>query len=331
MGMALEPQVYAGSASRRFAEKVCEYLGARLGESEVITFPEGNTFVRLCQTVRDKEVYIIQTVGVNPNDDFMEMLFWIDALRRASASTVTAVMPYFSYSKADKKDEPHVSIRARVCADCLEVTGADRIVTMDLHSPQVQGFFKIPVDNLYAQPVLCAYIKSIGIDNLVTVSPDVGFAKSARKYAAVLGTTVAIGDKVRSSHDSNALVLDLIGDVQGRNALIVDDFTVTCGTLADTARILRERGALRILACVSHAALRGPGLERLGESPIQQLVITDTVENPLARAQPKVKVISVAPLFAEAIMRIHNRQSVSQLFDSVPASVVEECLRASLP
>lgn len=299
-----------------FAEKMCSYLGTELGKSQTIKFSEGNTFVKILEKVRDKDVYIVQTIGMSPNDEFMELLFWIDAFKRSSASSVTAIIPYFSYAKGDKKDEPRVSIRARVCADCLEITGVDRIVTMDLHSPQIQGFFKKPVDHLYGFPILCEYIKSKNIENLVVVSPDAGFAKNARKFATILKAPVAIGDKIRTDHDEKAQVLEIIGDVKGKNAVIVDDFTISCGTLADTARALKENGAGKIYACVTHTLLRDNGLKKLEESEIEELIITDTVENPQVFGHPKVKVVSVAPLFAEAVKIIHSRESLSLLFDN---------------
>lgn len=310
-------RIFAGSSSRNFAEKMCNYLKIGMGKSETIVFSEGNTFVKILEKVRDKDVYIVQTIGLHPNEDFMELLFWIDAFKRSSASSVTAILPYFSYAKGDKKDEPRVSIRARVCADCLEITGVDRIITMDLHSPQIQGFFKKPVDHLYGLPIISNYIKSKKLENLVVVSPDAGFAKNARKYADKLKVPVAIGDKTRESHDEKAEVLEIIGNVKGKNVLIVDDFTISCGTLIDTARAVKEHGAEKIYACVSHALLGEKGLKALENSPIEELIITDTVENTKAFNHPKIKVVSVAPLFAEAVKIIHNRESLSQLFEDI--------------
>ncbi|MHB1485269.1 MAG: ribose-phosphate diphosphokinase [Saccharofermentanales bacterium] len=310
-------RIFAGSSSIRFAENMCKFLGTEIGQAQTIKFSEGNTFVKILEKVRDKDVYIVQTIGLQPNDDFMELLFWIDAFKRASASSVTAIIPFFSYAKGDKKDEPRVSIRARVCADCLEITGVDRIITMDLHSPQIQGFFKKPVDHLYGMQILCEYIKAKRLKNLVVVSPDIGFAKSARNYAKLLDASVAIGDKTRKSHDENAEILEIIGDVKGKNAIIVDDFTLSCGTLVDTARVLKENGALKIYACVTHALLREKGLKALDESPIEELIITDTVENQEAFMHPKVKVVSVAPFFAKAVEIIHNKDSLSQLFENI--------------
>lgn len=310
-------KIFAGSSSIGFAEKMCSYLGTEMGRAETIIFTEGNTFVKIQEQVRDKDVYIVQTIGPRPNNDFMELLFWIDAFKRSSAASVTAIIPYFSYAKGDKKDEPRVSIRARVCADCLEVCGVDRIITMDLHSPQIQGFFKKPVDHLYGMPILCDYIKEMNIDNLVVVSPDTGFAKNARKYATALNCPVAIADKIRRGHDEHAEILEIIGSVEGRNALIVDDFTITLGTLAETAKALKKHGAQKIYACVSHALLKEKGLKLLESSCIEELITTDTVENPAAFAHAKVKIVSVSSLFARAVKIIHDRQSLSQLFESL--------------
>lgn len=310
-------KIFSGSSSVKFTEKMCKYLGTEVGQSQTITFSEGNIFVKILEKVRDKDVYIVQTIGMRPNDDFMELLFLIDAFKRASASSVTAIIPYFSYGKGDKKDEPRVSIRARVCADCLEVTGIDRIITMDLHSPQIQGFFKKPVDHLYGMSTLCKYIRSKQLENMVVVSPDAGFAKNARNFAYLLKAPVAIGDKTRICHDEKAEVMGIIGDVKGKNAVIVDDFTISCGTLIDTARVLKKNGAKRIYACVSHALLGDSGLNALTESDIEELVITDTVENLKAFSHPKVRVVSVAELFGDAVRIIHNKDSLSLLFDDM--------------
>jgi ribose-phosphate pyrophosphokinase len=316
-----EIKVFAGSSGREFAKRVCEYIGVSLGKSEVITFSEGNTFVRVGETVRDKDVYLVQSIGLRPNDEFVEILFWMDAFKRASANSVTAIMPYFGYAKGDKKDEPRVSIRARVCADAIEQAGADRVVTMDLHSPQIQGFFKRPVDHLFALPVLCEYIKALNLDNLVVVSPDTGFAKSARKYASTLNVSVAIGDKIRRGHDERPEVLEIIGDVEGKNCLIVDDFSISGGTLVELARGLKQKGACRILTCLSHLLLSKDAVKRIDDSDIEMVIGTDSVENQWIEMSDKIQVVSVAPLFAEAIMRIHNRESVSVLFDRPPDQV----------
>jgi len=313
-----DAKIFTGRSSKLFAGKICDYLGMEMGESETIVFSEGALFVKILEKVRDKDVYLIQTIGTQPNDEFMELLFYVDAFKRASASSVTAILPYFAYAKGDKKDEPRVSIRARVCADCLEAAGVDRIITMDLHSPQIQGFFKKPVDHLYAMSTLCTEVSKQNIDNLVVVAPDTGFAKNARKYANKLGVGLAIGDKVRRSHNELAEVEGIIGDVAGRNALIVDDFTISCGTLVATARFLKNLGVDRVFACVSHCVMSERALSELSNSPIERLFITDTVENPAAFTHPKIKVVSMAPVFGEAIRIIHNRESLSQLFDGQP-------------
>src|SRR5436190_13639419 len=224
--------VFGGSGSPQLTRKICAYLQIQPGLSEVLHFSEGNLFVRILENVRGRQVYLVQSTAYPANDNFMELLFWIDAFRRASAESITVVMPYFSYAKGDKKDEPRVSIRARVCADAIEVAGADRVLTMDLHAPQIQGFFHVPVDNLYALPLMCDRIKQLELHNVVVVSPDVGFAKQARSYASSLGVPIAIADKERIAHDERACVLQIIGDVGGRTAVIVDDFTISGGTLA---------------------------------------------------------------------------------------------------
>ncbi|GKX30885.1 ribose-phosphate pyrophosphokinase [Vallitalea longa] len=323
LGTESEIKVFAGSTGKDFAIKICNYLDSQLGKSKVITFSEGNTYVKVEETVRDKDVYLVQSMGLHPNDEFTEILFWIDAFKRASASSVTVIMPYFSYAKGDKKDEPRVSIRARVCTECIELAGADRVVTMDLHSPQIQGFFKKPVDHLFALPILCEYIKSLNIEDLVVVSPDSGFAKEARKIARYLGVPVAIGDKEREGHDENAKIIEIVGNVEGKNALIVDDFSISGGTLIDLANELRKRGVKKIYASLSHILLNEKGVAKLKDSPIEKLISTDSVYNPYIMDCKKIKIVSVAPLFAETINRIHKRESVSPLFEKVPKKVIQ--------
>ena len=289
--------------------------GSRSAASETHRFSEGNLFVRVLENVRGRDTFLVQGTAFPANDNFMELLFWIDALKRASAASVTAVIPYFSYAKGDKKDEPRVSIRARVCADAIEATGVDRVVTMDLHAPQVQGFFHVPVDDLYAMPMLCDAIVAKGLPDVVVVAPDAGFAKRARAFAQRLNVPYAIADKERTDHSEAAHVLDLIGDVEGKTAVIVDDFTISAGSLADAARIAADRGAAQIYAMVSHGLLTETAVERLEASPIERLFITDTVETQPVALPPKVEVISVAALFGEAIRRIHRRESISILFE----------------
>ncbi len=223
-------------------------------------------------------------------------------------------MPYFSYAKGDKKDKPRVSIRARVCADAIEAAGADRVVTMDLHAAQIQGFFRIPVNDLYALPVLCEAIQRKNIDDLIVVSPDTDFAKQARKYASFLGTNLEIGDKERVTHDEKAEVLEIIGDVEGKTALVVDDFTISGGTLVDIAYKLKERGARDILVAISHGAFSTDSMGKIAESPISRLIVTDSIETQPVEFADKIEIVSVTPLFGEAIKSIHNRESISVLF-----------------
>ena len=306
--------VLGGSASIHLTETICRYLGITAAQRDVLRFSDGNTFVRVGENVRGRHVYLVQSVVYPVNDNFMELLFWIDALKRASAASVTVIMPYFSYVKGDKKDEPRVSIRARVCADAMEVTGADRVVTLDMLPPQLQGFFHVPVDNLYALHLFCETFKAKQLTDLVVVSPDIGFAKQAAKYAAYLGTQLAIGNKERRGHDERAEVMGIIGDVQDKTAIIVDDFTISGGTLVEAAKQLIKQGAKRVFAAVTHGAFSAGSMERLMNSPIEQLLITDSIETQTVPFCPKIEVISVAPLFAEAIRRIHSRESLSVLF-----------------
>ena len=305
----------AGSASRRLGAAIADYLGVELSASETLQFSDGNTFVRVLDNVRGRNVFLVQGTGPPANDHFMELLFWIDALKRASAASVTAVIPYFSYAKGDKKDEPRVSIRGRVCADAIEAAGVDRVVTLDLHAPQVAGFFKVPVDDLYALPVLCEAISAKGLSDLVVVAPDAGFAKKGRLFANRLGVPLAIADKRRDDHSETAEVTELIGDVEGRRALIVDDFTTSAGTLVDAARLVAERGATEVCAAVTHGVLGAGAIERLHASPIQRLFVTDSVETVLDVVSERVEVVSVAGLFGEAIRRIATRSSISVLFE----------------
>ena len=309
-----EMLIFGGSASPRLTRNICKYLGVSVGASEVLRFSEGNLFVRIKENVRGRRVYLVQSTAFPTNDNFMELLFWIDAFKRASADQVTVVMPYFSYAKGDKKDEPRVSIRARVCADAIEATGADRVVTMDLHAPQIAGFFRIPTDDLYGMPVLCEAIEKRKLEDLIVVSPDTGFVKSARRYASRLGCSIAIANKERKGHDERAEVMELIGSVEGKTALIVDDFTISAGTLAEAASVLMDRGAKNVLAAVTHGVFVEGSMERIQQSAIQRLFVTDSIETQPVELCDKIEVVSVAPLFGEAIRRIHQRESISVLF-----------------
>lgn len=322
-----EFKVFAGSTSIDFTNKVCDYLGIERGKSETISFSDGNIFVKVNETVRGKDVYFIQSIAMKPNDEFTEILFWIDAFKRASANSVTVIIPYFGYAKGDKKDEPRVSIRGRVCAECIEAIGADRVVTMDLHSPQVQGFFRKPVDNLFAFPIICNYIQQTRLDNYVIVSPDVGFSKQATKFAELLDAKVAIGNKVRKGHDENPEIMDIIGDVSGKNAVIVDDFTISGGTLINLTKALKFHGAKKIIACLSHNLISKTGIEKLNDSDIEYLISTDTIYNENIAGNPKVRTLSAAPLFAESILRISNRESLSPIFDDIPQKIYDYSIR----
>ena len=313
--MESEINIFAGTSGIPFADKMCSYLGVERGKTEVIRFSEGNTYVKIGERVRSREIYLVQPIGLCSNDDFVELLFWLDAFKRAGADYVTVIIPYFSYAKGDKKDEPRVSIRARVCAECIELEGADRVITMDLHAPQIQGFFKKPVDHLFARPVIINYLKTILPDNAVIVSPDSGNAKVARKYADELNLPVAIGDKTRCGNDENAEILEIIGNVAGKNAIIVDDFSISGGTVVNLAAELKKRGAKDIIACFSHIPLSRKGVDAIENSCIQTVVSTDSLYNPNTVNMKKLKIVSVAPMFAEAVRRMQMRESINDLFD----------------
>ena len=306
--------ILAGSANPKLAGDIAKLLGVQLCPCEAHYFSEGNVFVRVLDNVRGRDVYVIQGIHYPVNDNFMELLFWIDALKRASAQNVTAVIPFFSYAKGDKKDEPRVSIRARVCADALEAAGADRVLTMDLHSPQIQGFFSVPVDHLYGRTVISNFIKARNIPDLIVCSPDVGFAKGASAYANLLGVPVVIGNKQRHDHDEKVEVLEVIGNVEGKNVLLVDDFTISGGTLIEMANVLKSKGAKDIYAAVTHGVFSKGAAARIAASPVKEVFMTDTIENHPESLPPNVTLVTVAPLFTEAIRSIHDRTSVSQLF-----------------
>ncbi|HKN64429.1 MAG TPA: ribose-phosphate diphosphokinase [Gaiellaceae bacterium] len=309
-----QPVVVCGSGSRRLGSAICEELGVQPAAAETMRFAEGTIFVRLLENVRGRDVYVVQSTIYPTNDKVVELLFWLDACRRASAASVTAVVPYFSYGKGDKKDEPRVSIRARVLADAIEVAGADRVVAMDLHAPQIQGFFRIPVDDLYALPILVDAIRRAGVQDPVVVSPDSGYAKMARRFARRLGGGFALADKTRSGHDEEVEVFGLLGDVAGRDAVLVDDFVASGGTLVEAAERLVERGARSVIAAATHGLFSGDAAAKLAASPIERVIVTDTVENQPHPLGEKVEVVSVAGLFAEAIKRVHGRESISVLF-----------------
>jgi ribose-phosphate pyrophosphokinase len=307
-------KVFAGSANPKLAHAICKKLGVESSPCETIRFGEGNIFVRVLDNVRGRDAFIVQGISHPVNDSLVELLFWIDALKRASAAQVTAVIPFFSYAKGDKKDEPRVSIRARVCADALEAAGVDRVLTMDLHSAQIQGFFKKPVDHLYARPVLCDYFLKKKIPDLVVASADVGFGKQAARYAEALAAPVVIGNKERFGHTETARVWSVIGEVRNKNVLIVDDIAFTGGSLVAMTKAVGDAGARDVYAAVSHGVLSPGSAEKIEQSGIKEFVITDTIERHIDRLPKNARIVSVAPMFAEAIRSIHERTSVSSLF-----------------
>lgn len=310
-----KPLIFPGSGSRQFTEAICKHLRVKPGSCDAKHFSEGNTFVRVLENVRGRDVFFVQSLSYPVNDHLMEILFYADAFRRASAKSVTAVIPFFSYGKGDKKDEPRVSIRARVVADCLEAAGVDRIVTMDLHAPQIQGFFRVPVDHLFALPVIAGYFKKKIKKDWVVVAPDVGAAQMANFYAKALGAKTVIAEKTREDHREKAIVKRIIGHVEGRNALIVDDFTITGGTLIATAAKLKEEKAGDIYAAVAHGVFTAGSAARIDASPIKEMVITDTIEHRFEPPPKKLRVVSTAKLFAQAINNIYQQTSVSKLFE----------------
>lgn len=310
--------IFAGQGSRKLTERICAHLGLPVGLNETITFSEGNTFVRIGENVRGRDTFIVQSTVYPTNDNFMELLFYIDALKRASARSVTAVIPYFSYAKGDKKDEPRVSIRARVCADSMEAAGVDRVVTIDLHAPQIQGFFSVPVDNLMALPILADRLMeemNDSVDDVVIVAADTGFAKEAREYATYLGCPVAIADKMRVAHDDSAEILGILGTVEGKKAVIVDDFAISCRTLCGTAAELLDMGATDVYAAISHGVFTPAAMGLLAESKITKLFVTDSIETQPAPLVPPVETVSVDGLLSEAIRRISHGESLSSMFD----------------
>ena len=319
-------KLFAGRSNTKLAQEIADYLGTSIGPMVVKNFADGEIYVQVKESVRGDDVFIIQPLCNPVNENLVELLIIIDAFKRASANSITAIIPYFGYAKADKKDEPRVSIRARVCADCIEMCGADRVVTMDLHAAQVQGFFSKPVDHLYASALLCEYARHLGIvnENLVVVSPDAGSAKRARAYANILGCNVAIGEKVRIGHDENPNALEIIGDVKGKTCMVVDDFTISGNTLCKVAYGLMDKGAKEIYAFLSHAIVKEDAVKLIEESPIKMLVTTDTVDNTdVLKNSKKIKVVSAAPLFAEAVRTIHEREPMAYMFEHLPARLME--------
>ena len=308
------PIVFSGNAHEPLARDVCAYLGVPLGCANVFDFANGNTFVQLRQNIRERDVFIIQPGAKPVNHHLVELLIMIDAARRASAGRITAVAPFFAYGRSDKKDQPRVPITARLFADLIETAGADRMLTMDLHAGQIQGFFRIPTDELTGQRLLVDYFVEQGFDGVV-VSPDLGSAKRARAAADRLRVPLAITEKRRSGgKEDRAEVMQLIGEVNGRDVLIIDDEIDTAGTVVQVAELLRREGAQKIYSAATHGVLSPPALERLATSPISKVVVTDTLPPPNNGAMCGLEIVSIAPLLGEAIRRIHEGDSVGALF-----------------
>jgi len=312
----LEMKIFTGNAHPALAGSICRYLNVPLGDASVSSFPDGETYVKINDNIRGRDVFIIQPTCPPTNQNLMELLILVDAARRASAARITAVIPFFGYARQDRKDQPRVPITAKLVANLLVAAGVNRVLTMDLHAQQLQGFFDIPVDHLHARPVMVQHLHKLAIGNLVVVSPDVGGVKMASAYAQALGAGLAIVVKKRKSAVETE-ASHIIGDVGGQNVLIVDDLTETAGTLTSAARMLRSQGALDIYAGVSHAVLTDLAVERLKDSEIKELITTDSVPVRPTSDQ-RVKVLSVAELLGEGIRRIHDDESVSSLFELKP-------------
>jgi len=308
-------KVISGTAHPELGRDVCALLGIEPCRTTFVRYSNENMLVQIDENVREADVFVIQPSCAPVSDGIIELLITIDALRHASAARITAVLPYFPYARSDKKDRPRISIAARLMADLIQAAGADRILTMNLHSPQVQGFFRIPADQLQAAPILCDYLReSRDLSNYVLVAGDVGESKDVGHYASRLDLPIAIVDKRRHGDDEAARAVNLIGDVKGKVALIVDDEVASGGTLVEAARFVLERGATAVEACVVHPVLSGKAVERIEASPLRQLLVTDTIPLTERKRSAKIQVKSVAPIFAQAIRAIHDGSSVSRLF-----------------
>jgi len=308
-------EIFSGNANKGLAEEIAKELGKKLGGMMVERFSEGEIRVKIDDNVRGKDVFVIQPTCPPPNENLMELLIIIDALKRASAGRITAVVPYYGYARQDRKDQPRVPISAKLVANLLTVAGASRILTMDLHAGQIQGFFDIPLDHLFAVNVFVEYITSkLKLENYVVVSPDVGGIKTARAYAKRLGVGLAIVDKRRISPEK-AEAMNILGEVEGKNAILVDDLIATGGSLIEAANALRRAGVKKIYAAVVHGVLSGDAVKKIESSILEQLIITNTIPTDERKASSKIKVLSVASLLAEAIKRIHHEESISCLFD----------------
>lgn len=305
--------VFSGNSNPALAKAICKYLKIPLGDAIVSKFSEGEVRVKINQDVRGRDVFVIQSTCPPANDNLVELLIMIDALKRASVKRLTAVLPFYGYARQDRKDQPRVPITAKLIADLITVSGAHRLLTIDLHAGQIQGFFNIPVDHLFAAPVMVEYYQKMKIRDLVVASPDVGGIKMARAFSKRLNADLAVVDKRRLDHQ-NSEVMNILGDVKGKNIIIVDDQVATAGSITEAAYALKDAGAKVIYASITHGVLSGPAIERIEKSPIKELVITDTIPLSGEKHNKKIKVLSISNLLGEAIKRIHNEESVSSLF-----------------
>jgi len=310
-----ELKIFTGNSHRALAESVCQYLDIPIGQAEVFKFANDNTFVRIQENVRQRDVFIIQPTSYPVNDNLMELLIMIDACKRASAGRITAVIPYYGYGRTDKKDQPRVPITARLVADLLTAAGADRMLTVDLHAGQIQGFFNIPVDELTALPILSDYFQKKEIRDLVVVAVDIGISKKARDVADRLHAPLAIIEKRRVGNDEVTEILNVIGDVEGKVALTFDDEIATGGTIVNAANALAEHGVTEVFCCVTHPVLSGDAAKLMVESSLTEIVVADTIPVTPEKRNGKITVLSVAPLLGEAIYRIHKGLSVGEMFN----------------
>ncbi len=307
-------KIFSGNANRPLAEEICSHLGVPLGQGSVTRFSDGEVYVQILENVRGADVFVVQPTCTPVDLHLMELLFMLDALKRASAQRITAVMPYFGYARQDRKDKPRVPISAKLVSDLITTAGANRALTMDLHAPQIQGFFDVPVDHLFATPVIVDHFQKLGLEDLTVVAPDAGGVERARFFAKKLSAPLAIVDK-RREEANVATVVHVIGDVEERTALVVDDMIDTAGTLGETVKALLGKGARRVYATASHAVLSGPSVERICKSAIEQVVVTNSIPlRPEAQNCERIKVLSIAELMARAIQSIHEETSVSRLF-----------------
>jgi len=310
-----EIKVFSGNAHPALAQAVTDYLGIPLGQCEVFEFSNENTFVRILENVRQRDAFVIQPLSSPVNKSLVELLIMLDALKRASAERITAVVPYYGYGRTDKKDQPRVPITARLVADLLTVAGANRLLTVDLHAAQIQGFFNIPVDELTALYLLSDYFKEMSFDDLVVVATDIGISKRARDVAAKLNAPLAIMEKRRVGNVGRTETLNVIGEVEGRVALTVDDEIDTAGSLVGVASTLMERGVKEVYACCTHPVFSGPAIQRIASCPVKEVVVTDTIPVNGNKRLDKITVLSIAPLLGEAIHRIHTGQSIGAMFE----------------